>query len=214
MALHWNNSPVYAIAAMNLNSKLKHVRAGLKTWSKGLSNLNKLIYNSNWVLSLMDGLEEQRTLSRLESAFRKLVKAHLASLMESKRVYWKQRNTLRWVTLGDENTSFFHTMAIIAHKRNFIVSLINSDGTIVTDHEQKASILWTAFKERLRKSEFTNLTYNLSSLLTAHNLEHLDADFSEQEIEDVIKSMPNNHAPGPDGFNGTFIKKIMEHCQR
>lgn len=106
VALHWNNSPVYANAAMNLNSKLKHVRAGLKTWSKGLSNLNKLIYNSNWVLSLIDGLEEQRTLSRLESAFRKLVKVHLASLMESKRVYWKQRNTFRWVNLGDENTIF------------------------------------------------------------------------------------------------------------
>jgi hypothetical protein len=30
----------------------------------------------------MDGLEDQRRLSRLESAFRKLVKGHLANLLE------------------------------------------------------------------------------------------------------------------------------------
>jgi uncharacterized protein YaaR (DUF327 family) len=67
----------------------------------------------------MDGLEEQRTLSDLETTFRKLVKNHLASLLESKRIYWKQRNTVRWVKLGDENTQFFHTIATINHKKDF-----------------------------------------------------------------------------------------------
>jgi hypothetical protein len=84
----WNNSPVFGNATKNLNSKLKHVRLGLKKWSKNFSQLNKLIYNSNWVL-LLDGLEDQRPLSWLESAFRMLVKSHLASLLESKRIYWK-----------------------------------------------------------------------------------------------------------------------------
>ena len=60
----------------------------------------------------MDGLEDQRALSDLETAFKALVKDHLASLLESKRIYWKQRNTVRWVKLGDENTHFFHTMAV------------------------------------------------------------------------------------------------------
>lgn len=108
VALHWNNSPVFANAAKNLSSKLKHVRAGLKTWSKKLSNLNMLIYNYNWVVLLMDGLEDQRPLSILESVFRGMVKTHQASLLESKRTYWKQRNTVRWVILGGENSSFFH----------------------------------------------------------------------------------------------------------
>ena len=38
-------------------------------------------------------------------------------------------------------------------------------------------------------------------------MEDLDVDFSQQEVETVIKSLPNNHAPGPDGFNGLLIKK-------
>jgi hypothetical protein len=109
--LHWENTPHYANAAKNLSAKLKQVRAGLKTWSRKLSNLNKLIYNCNWVLLLLDGLEDQRTLSRLETIFRSLVKHHLSSLLEAKKIYRRQRNTVRWIKLGDENTNFFHTMS-------------------------------------------------------------------------------------------------------
>jgi hypothetical protein len=53
-----------------------------KNSSKNISKLGKLIYNCNWVLLLVDGLEDQRPLSNLEKAFRSLVKAHLASLLE------------------------------------------------------------------------------------------------------------------------------------
>jgi hypothetical protein len=46
---------------------LKQVREGLKVWSKNLSKLRKLIYNYNWVLMLLDGLEDQRPLSRIKA---------------------------------------------------------------------------------------------------------------------------------------------------
>ena len=86
VGLHWNNSLVFANAAKNMSSKLKQVRAGLKSWSKNLSNLSKLVYNCKWVLLLLDGLEDQRSLSRMELNFRNLVKEHLAALLESKRI--------------------------------------------------------------------------------------------------------------------------------
>jgi hypothetical protein len=143
----------------------------------------------------------------LEEAFKKLVKSHLASLLESKRIYWRQRNTVRWLKLGDENTSFFHTIATISHKRNFIVSLNKPDGSVVTDHDQKANLLWIAYKDILGISEFTGISYDLNQLLTKHSLDHLDTEFSPEEIDHVIKTLPNSHAPGPDGFNGLFIKK-------
>jgi hypothetical protein len=70
-----------------------------------------------------------------------LVKQHLAKLLEAKRLYWKQRNIARWVLFGDENTSFFHTMATYSMRRNFITSLTLEDGSEVFDHEQKVDIL-------------------------------------------------------------------------
>jgi hypothetical protein len=117
------------------------------------------------------------------------------------------------VKLGDENTQLFQSMATICHKKNFIVSFYNSDGSIVTNHDQKAALLWTAFKGRLGVLEFTSIAYNLATLLSAHDLEGLDEDFSENEIETVIKCLPNSHAPSPDGFNGLFIKKMLAHSK-
>jgi hypothetical protein len=35
----------------------------------------------------------------------------------------------------------------------------------------------------------------------------LDDPFTHEEIEVVIRHVPPNHAPWPDGFNGLFIKK-------
>ena len=110
----------------------------------------------------MDGLEDQRALSELEVAFIGLVKNHLASLLESKRIYWKQRNTIRWVNLEDENTHFFHTVVTISHKRNFIVTLTKPDGTTVSDHDKKASLLWSSYKDRLGVSEFLGISYQLA----------------------------------------------------
>jgi len=109
--LHWNNAPYFSNSARNLSQRMKQVRHGLKVWSKSFSNLGKLIHNCNWVLLLLDGLEEQRTLSELELALRNMTKRHLAILLERKRTYWRQRNTIRWVKFGDENTSFFQALA-------------------------------------------------------------------------------------------------------
>lgn len=101
-------------------------------------------------------------------------------------------------------------MATISHKKNFIVSIRDSDGAYISEHDQKANLLWNAYKQRLGCSEHTNMAYNLSSILKEHDLTHLDSDFSQQEIESVIRNLPNSHPPGPDGFNGFFIKKCWD----
>jgi len=104
-------------------------------------------------------------------------------------------------------------MATINHKKIFIVSLTLPDGTSINDHEQKAQLLLTSFKQILGVSEFSNMAYDLTSLLDQHDLDHLATDFSQQEIEGVIKNLPNSHAPGPDGFNGLFIKRCWNIIQ-
>lgn len=205
--LHWNSTLFYANAATCLSQKLKQVRMGLKAWSKSFSNITKLLHNSNWVLLLLDGLEEQRPLSRLESTLRTLVKKHIENLLEQKRIFWRQRSTFRWVKFGDENISFFQALATHGHKKNFIVSLTTPEGFLITDHEQKAGLLFEAYKNRLGVCEFLGIPYNLAGLFDQLDLECLVTDFSEQEILQVIKELPNSHAPGPDGFNGLFIKK-------
>lgn len=82
--LHWNSTAYFANAARTLSAKFKQVRTGLKQWRKGFLNFNKLLHNCDWVLLLLDGLEEQRPLSDLEAILRRLVKQHIAKLLELK----------------------------------------------------------------------------------------------------------------------------------
>jgi hypothetical protein len=37
-------------------------------------------------------------------------------------------------------------------------------------------------------------------------LDNLEIPFSDKEIEETIKQLPNEKSPGPDGFNNEFIK--------
>jgi hypothetical protein len=42
---------------------------------------------------------------------------------------------------------------------------------------------------------------------THDGLEHSSVSFSNEEIDNVVRQMPIDKAPGPDGFNGLFFKK-------
>jgi hypothetical protein len=57
-------------------------------------------------------------------------------------------------------------------------------------------------------SDYTHMYFDLSSLLRAdNNLGDLERPFSKEEIDKIFSALPNNKSPGPDGFNGKFMKK-------
>lgn len=85
--------------------------------------------------------------------------------------------------------------------------LINTDGVIVNDHEQKAAILWNSFKDRIGMEEMTACNFNITRRNNEVNMEELELPLSYEEIDDVIKHMPNDKSPGPEGFHGLFMKK-------
>jgi hypothetical protein len=82
-------------------------------------------------------------------------------------------------------------MATIPHKRNFIVSLLNNEGEKIMDHNQKANLLWFAYKDRMSVAEFTGISYKINEPLQSHDLEELGNEFTQEEMDSVIKSLPN-----------------------
>jgi hypothetical protein len=115
--------------------------------------------------------------------------------------YWKQRGRIKGVVLEDENTKFFHAHATIKYKRKAITSLKNASGEDCFTHEAKATLLWESYKEQLGTTEFSEMLFNLSDLL-----QRVDP-FSKEEIDSIIKNLPSEKSPGPDGFNTDFLKK-------
>ena len=52
------------------------------------------------------------------------------------------------------------------------------------------------------------MAFNLSYFLEINSeLTWLEDPFTKEEIDSVVRNLPNDKALGPDGFNGLFIKK-------
>jgi hypothetical protein len=113
------------------------LRATLKKWNKIFSNLNKIITN-NFTLAMLDGIQEQRTLSIMEKNFRSILKKHIARLLEAKMIYWKNRAKIKRAQLGGENTRFLDMVATQRHRKNYITTITSDDGTLISNHEHKS----------------------------------------------------------------------------
>lgn len=203
------NAPCHASSSVSvISKKLKRLRKCLKSWSKKLSRIELLIRKSSAVVSLLDRLEECRPLTSVESNFRGIMKRHIIRLLSHKTEYWRKRCTIRWVIFGDENSRFFHSVATRNHKRNAIPQLRDAAGNLADSHSDKAAILWSVFKSRMGSSFSLSMHFDLSQLFRrSHGLNELCAPFTEEEIDKIVMDMPNDRAPGPDGFNGLFMKK-------
>lgn len=194
-------------SAKLLTAKLKTLRKCLKDWQASMQTLKVTIANVRIIMLFLEVLSDYRDLSLAEWNFHKLLQAHLLDLLEKQRIYWKQRGNVKWVQLGDAGTNFFHANATIRSRGNLITSLISQNGTSLTNHKDKEALLWQEFKERLGITEFNGFTINpMAMIQRSDNLSFLEDPFTIQEIETIIKHLPNYKSPGPDGFNNEFIK--------
>jgi hypothetical protein len=192
---------------MKIIAKLKATRKTLKDWQKDLPKLSATIENTKLVIQFIDLLEEHRDMEIQEWNFRDLLQTHLINLLNCQRTYWKQRganNGSLVEMLAQKN----HANSTIGHRQNLIPSLQDGAGNTFQGHEEKAKLLWDPHKQRLGSTEFSHMYFDRHSLLTpAENLEILEEPFTKEEIDSIIQQLPTYKSPGPNGFNGDFLKK-------
>jgi len=210
----WSKPSRKCSSSAVLADKLKSLRYDLKKWKVSLSKLKWLIQNCNEVIFLLDALEDRRPLFITEFNFRKIVKLHLEDLLLAECKYWRKRCTIRWIKLGEDNTKFFHSMATERYRRNYISLLKDEDGREISNHHEMAGMLWACYKNRMGSSEAVHMQFDLPRIIPrVSGLETLSRPFEKQEMDDVIRFMPAHKAPGPDGFNGHFLKKCWPLIQ-
>lgn len=82
------------------------------------------------------------------------------------------------------------------------------DDRIVSSHEEKAQVLLNTFEDRMGTSKPIHFVFDLNQLIQqVPDLNLLSAIPTRDEMDQVIKHMPTDRAPGPDGFNGLFLQK-------
>jgi hypothetical protein len=189
-------------------AKFKRARKAIHVWCKSLPNLAKLIDKVKLLIQLLDFIKESRDLTIQEWNFKEILLLHLQDLLAKQQIYWKQRGQIKWATLGDAGTRFFHANATVKHRHNLISSLKDDNGNMALSHTDIESVLFNAFKNRLGTSQQTSMVFNLPALIQPiDNLTKLEHPFSYHEIDQIITRLPSNKSSGPDGFNTDFVKK-------
>jgi len=101
-------------------------------------------------------------------------------------------------------------------EKNQINKIRNENGEITTDNTEIQRIL-RDYYQQLYANKMDNVEemdkflekYNFRKL-DQEEIENLNRPITSTEIETVIKNLPANKSPGPDGFTAEFYQKFRE----
>ncbi|KAJ0545818.1 hypothetical protein HanIR_Chr08g0353981 [Helianthus annuus] len=111
-----------------LAQRLKEVKFAIKPWSRNLKiRDSKIINGLAKKIESLDIKAESMSLSEEECSNRELWAKTLAEIEDNNLEDLKQRAKVKWITDGDENSSFFHGIIKGHQKHNRINGLVFND---------------------------------------------------------------------------------------
>lgn len=147
---------------------------------------------------------------------RELEKKH-SQYLAMLEIFWHQRSRVCWAQFGDRNTNFFHTAAVIRHRRNLIIAIQKEDGTWETSERGIKQLFLNHYREIYGGSSCRPIVEVMPAFLLAQlpkipNLVHnsLTAAPTEAEVVKALLSLGPDKAPGPDGVNARLIQQHWE----
>jgi hypothetical protein len=191
-----------------LDALFRNAAEALQSWGqRKVGNVKLQIAIANSVIFRFDVAQERRLLSPGERWLRRMLKHAVLGLASLERTIARQRSRLRWLKEGDANTKLFHAVANGRRVKNYI-SAVRVGDDLITDQERKVEAFTEAFSQLLGRIEVRDVGLNLQELnIKTADLSELENLFSEEEIWNVVKDLPSDRAPGPDGFIGAFYHR-------
>jgi hypothetical protein len=94
-----------------------------------------------------------------------------------------------------------------AQRRKKLIRSLDHDGQTVVTKDRKAKLAIEFYEQILGSPSVHSNSINLDILdLRCANMPELCERFTEEEVWNVIRSLPQNKASGPDGFTAHFLQ--------
>jgi hypothetical protein len=157
------------------------------------------------VVFKLEHAQDTCALSHGETLLRSELKMKCLGLASLCRSVGRQRSRLMFLKDGDANIRFFHLQACHRNRKNMITHLMHN-GVPIVDENLKAEVIVNHFDQIMGSVVQRSDGVNLDCIgLPRGQLPALDQFFSEDEMWNVIKSLPPYKAPDLDGFMGCFL---------
>lgn len=123
-----------------------------------------------------------------------------------------QKYRVQWLSLGDQNTRFYHNACQERIARNNINLLFIEDGEVLTDPVAISREVVDYFQQFMQSQSDNAVSTNLEELQDLLNFRcsalyasMLVAPFSAAAIFEMLRSLPNGKVPGSDGYTKEFF---------
>ncbi|XP_048491598.1 uncharacterized protein LOC125492899 [Beta vulgaris subsp. vulgaris] len=207
--------PVQGCHMYQVVEKLKRVKGVLRTLKKqGFGEAERdLIQATEEFTMIQDKLHENPgNIECIEQE--RIVRGKVQRAKKCVQAMLQQQAKLNWLKCGDENTRIFYQAIKARRRQNRIHAIHNEQGESVETHEKVS----TAFLE-YNKNLFTGKEQQqvvLSTLIergksiTEEHKRIIMCPVTKEDVRRVMFSIPDDKAPGADGFNSCFYKKCWE----
>lgn len=126
-----------------------------------------------------------------------------------------QRAKLHWLKEGDENSKVFHNSIKARKVHNTINAIQLEDGTWADTPETVSKAFINFYKNLLGTKASNRVKVNqeivdLGGKIQDHHRDILKCEITKDEIRKAMFAIPNNKAPGLDGYNSQFFKSTWD----
>ncbi|KAL5568617.1 hypothetical protein UlMin_025192 [Ulmus minor] len=165
-------------------ARVKHTKRALSIWNKcqfGKLQM-EIAYVRTTLAACQNGIMNENNKERDKS-----LRRQLEELLKREELLWFQKSSVRWVLEGDRCTKFFFISTLVRRRHNKIEKIRLDNGVWLTSRED---IRWPFKINSMRCMDNKNLLLIPDST----------------EIKNVVFTMGDYKAPGPDGLPAVFFK--------
>nr|XP_009609757.1 uncharacterized protein LOC104103545 [Nicotiana tomentosiformis] len=200
--------------------------AMLKVWSKlkmlkgDLKQLNNQEFSSighkiQVARNKLEGIQAHMTILGNDNETilqEKAAKLELAKWLEVEESVLKQKSRIKWLKLGDSNTSYFHACMKNRQAKNHIGRLINSVEQILQSVNEVEEDILSFYKKLLgtRTSQSPVVIPEIMQsgyMLSRQQKLQLIKPVTREDVKKAVLDIDDNKAPTCDGYNSYFFKK-------
>lgn len=205
---------------------LRAVQNQEQTWEETCSGLRREVRQWN-----QGSKDPNRELSKIEAEMKELlvqpqspqIRDRIALLQSqyqtysaAQEVFWLQRSRLQWDLMGDLNTRFFQTTAMVRRRRNRIETIQKENGEWLVKEEEVRREFVRHFKEiysatpQSSQSAIDHIKESIRGLTVTLPQEAgsgLEAAPTVEEIIWAVNALGPTKSPGPDGITAGLVQQ-------
>ncbi|XP_074289109.1 uncharacterized protein LOC141614248 [Silene latifolia] len=204
-----------ACGRMLVAKKLKMLKGPLKKLNKeGFGDILNTAEVARLVLEVKQSrlhLDPHNLLLQLEE---RAVAHSFKELQDATMSFLGQKAKVIWMTCNDENTHYFHSSIRARRARNKVLSILDMNGHQCSDNDTIEMAFLDYYQKLLGSSERVTRV-NCGVVRRGKCVSDLQslamvAEVIREEVRTALFSIPNEKAPGPDGYSSSFFKDAFD----